>query len=85
MTIFARARLFQTRAAVAAALLAVGAAAPVQAEAQEVGRAGAVEAESESRSDRRICVVVERADSLIPRRICQTAAQWQRGASIPTN
>jgi len=84
MTCFIRNRLLQAGSVFAAALLAAGAAAPVQAAPGEKAAATS-QAKPEARKDRPICVYVELTGTRVPRRVCRTALEWQRDGGVPTN
>jgi hypothetical protein len=84
MTIVPRIR-FLTMAVASIAL--AGSLAPAQA-APAAARAGAAvqgQNQSAASSERRICVSADITGSRIMRRICRTAAEWQRAGGIPTN
>ncbi|HEX8364168.1 MAG TPA: hypothetical protein VF603_02670 [Allosphingosinicella sp.] len=84
MTIVPRIR-FLTMAVASIAL--AGSLAPAQA-APAAARTGAAvrgQNQSPASSERRICVSADLTGSRIMRRICRTAAEWQRAGGIPTN
>jgi hypothetical protein len=81
MSIVSRTR-FITIAAATVAL--AGSLAPAQA-APTTGRAGAnVQGQNQSAdANRKICATVELTGSRMVRRLCRTAAEWERAGGIP--
>lgn len=84
MITFARSRLVQAGAAVAATLLVAGTAAPLHA--SDVPAAGATtQAKQTADSERRVCVRMEMPNTRLPRRVCKTAAEWEREGGVPSS
>lgn len=84
MSIFAHARLAQVAAA---ALLVVGAGAPVLAAPSDAAAstqsATAEHSASSDRAERRICANVPLSNTRISRRVCRTQAEWNRDGGVP--
>jgi Ni/Co efflux regulator RcnB len=82
MTIVPRTRLITIAAATVA--LAAGLA-PAQAAPATAGRTGAnVQGQNQSADpSRRICVSAEVTGTRMTRRVCRTAAEWERAGGIP--
>lgn len=82
MTIVSRTR-FITVAAASVALL--GSLAPAQAAPAPASRAGAnVQGQNQSAEQpRRICATMEFTGTRVTRRVCRTAAEWDRVGGVP--
>jgi len=81
MTFFGRARLVQAGTTIAATLLLAATAAPLQA---APAGTGASETPPAARNkDRKICVRVDMSGTRLTRRICRTAAEWEREGGVP--
>jgi hypothetical protein len=85
MTNFERIR-FAVTATVGAVLFA-GVASPVQAfqgrSSTAAAQATAAQADAVARQERQICVSTELTGSRMVRRICRTAAEWERAGGLP--